>query len=52
MVRLRDGKSLAGMDSKSALSGAARAWYYDDVDNILWVRFPDQGAASTMQVEK
>jgi alpha-glucosidase len=47
-----DGKALAGVDSRGALSGVAQGWYYDDVNNILWVRFPDQGAASTVQVEK
>jgi alpha-glucosidase len=47
-----EGRALASLDSKVTLSGAAQGWYYDDVNNILWVRFPDQGAASTVQVEK
>lgn len=40
------------MDSKSALSGAAQCWYYDEENSILWVRFPDQSTAGTVQVEK
>ena len=47
-----DGKPLARVKSKGDLSAAAQGWYYDDVSNILWVRFPDQGAARTVQVEK
>ena len=47
-----DGKSLAGVSSKAALGSSAEGWYYNGENNILWVRFPDQGAAGTVQVEK
>jgi alpha-glucosidase len=47
-----DGKALDSVGSKGALSGAARGWFYDEENNILWVMFPDQGAPSTVEVEK
>jgi hypothetical protein len=34
------------------LSGAAQGLYYDEENSILWVGFPDQGTAGTVQVEK
>ncbi|HET7101873.1 MAG TPA: hypothetical protein VFJ52_12040 [Terriglobia bacterium] len=40
------------MDSKAALKDASRGWLYDDVSDILWIRFPDQGVAGTVQIEK
>ncbi|HET7214798.1 MAG TPA: hypothetical protein VFL79_14490 [Terriglobia bacterium] len=47
-----DGSALAGMASMAALRGDSQGWYYQGVDNILWVRFSDQGAPRKVQVEK
>lgn len=47
-----NGQGLARVDSKADLKDASRGWYYDDVSDILWIRFPDQGAAGTVQIDK
>lgn len=45
-------QGLARVDSKAALKDASRGWFYDDESDILWIRFPDRTAASTVQIEK
>ncbi len=47
-----DGNTLDASGTKAALENSSQGWYYDDVHNILWVKFPDQGVARTVQVEK
>jgi alpha-glucosidase len=47
-----NGNGLARIDSKAALKQASHGWYYDEVSNVLWIKFPDNGAASTVQIEK
>ena len=47
-----DGNPLAQVKTESALKDSAQGWYYDEEANILWVKFPDQGAARTVQIEK
>lgn len=46
------GNALANVDASTALRRDSRGWYYDGVNNILWVRFPDQSAAGKVLVEK
>ena len=47
-----DGNSLAGLNSKEALKGSSQGWYYNEVHNTLWVKFPDEGTARTVRIEK
>jgi alpha-glucosidase len=47
-----NGRVLAHADTEAALKDASRGWYYDDMSNILWIKFPDQGAARTVRVDK
>ncbi len=47
-----NGSALDQVETASALKPASHGWFYDDVKDILWVKFPDQCGARTVQVEK
>ena len=46
------GRALADLGSEAALEQASSGWYYDEENNIVWVKFPDQAAARTVEIEK
>ncbi|TAM82258.1 MAG: DUF4968 domain-containing protein [Acidobacteria bacterium] len=47
-----NGNPLASVETDADLKDAARGWYYDDVNDILLIKFGDQGVARTVEVEK
>jgi len=47
-----DGQALADLASKAALDESPSGWCYDEENNIVWIKFPDQSAARTVEIEK
>ncbi|HXH49691.1 MAG TPA: TIM-barrel domain-containing protein, partial [Terriglobia bacterium] len=47
-----NGGALARVGSEADLKDASRRWYYDDASDVLWIKFPDQGSASTVQISR
>jgi alpha-glucosidase len=47
---LVEGKELPTQSSVKALEGAAEAWAYDEVTNIVWLKIPDRGVALRAQI--
>jgi alpha-glucosidase len=47
-----DGKTLAPLQSSAALDSTQDGWAYDGVNEVVWIKIPDQGAALTARIEK
>lgn len=47
-----DGKALADVALKAVLDQASSGWCYDEENNLVLVKFPDQSAARTVEIEK
>jgi hypothetical protein len=44
------GETLEHLGSNKALDGFRSGWFYDEEDNIVWVKLPDRGTTLTVQI--